>query len=363
MDPGPRPNKSAMRHNPPSRPLTGCACDIVCGGGSSSGGRCVEAISACADDIPHTNGPYNLAVLQDNQVYRIKDVLGQRANWRLLSIRILCEPRYRLTLLRKTLVATSLLDGVPMARLSDGAMEAALRSRSESEVAPGHAQLTGHVGPNNITLAEPKTLFHTFARVLKESYHSKPCEVAAADELVVAMRLGDEAPSSGAKGWKLKIDKHIKAHKVYPVRKLVVSAALQYVGSGPQQINRHTVEKDAIGIQIVDDLCTWAREKRNLSVRLRSQPVADDDVCYYVFSRHVLGVSRAHKYTLKGRWADVTGLRNTNSSTNGTVGLYPGPGRPGLISIAEPLRVVIDPYVKWRHTLTAQRAELRRLKW
>lgn len=95
-----------------------CACSTSCSTGYNTSAACAEGLRACASRVDRIEG---IAVLEGNSVYRVGDVLGLNgARYRLDSTSILCEPRYRATLLRRVLVSTSTLNGRPTGELCKG---------------------------------------------------------------------------------------------------------------------------------------------------------------------------------------------------------------------------------------------------
>ena len=317
---------------------TRCVCSAACKGPSTASASasfrsstCLEAIPACRESALR-RGPQSLAVLAQNSVYRLQDILAQRGlDWRADSIAILCEARYRGTLLRTALVQSSLLDGVPLVRMGANAIEAALASRAEGGK-PGHALLVGRSGPSNLTLGAPETLFASFVRHMAARHAAAECEVAASDELIIVMRLGDEAPKS-AFGWMVRADRYMASPrgKAAGLRRAVVCAVLHYDADserGGVRYNQHTERKDATAFVLVDELRRHLKRKHKLHVRVRSNPDVDADICFYVFSPHVVGVTRFHQL----------GPPEANASEGRAFGLDPGPGRPGLFALAERIR-------------------------
>lgn len=322
-----------------SENATQCACESLCEklvgsarilGGGELATRCDEAIPACSGRVLR-RGPHSIAILAENKVYRIKDILAQRGpDWRSDSISILCEPRYRGTLLRKTLMDTSQMNGSPLKGLDDEALEAAVRSRFEGR--PGHALRIGRTGPSTIKLGTMRANFHAYVQHLQKLHASKRCDAAAADELAIVMRLGDEAPET-AKGWMQKADQYLKSSRAR-LRKAVVCAVLHYdpdvnhldTGIAPFL---HTDRKDQRSFQLIDELIAHLRA-RGLETRVRSNPDVDADMCFYVFSRHVVGVTR------------VKELYRDSRTRERTVGVDPGLGRPGLFSLVDQIRLAMN---------------------
>ena len=336
--------RAAMRRTPlaaTSENATQCACESLCDKlvgstrtlrGSSLATRCNEAIPACSGSVLR-RGPHSIAILAENKVYRIKDILAQRgSDWRSDSISILCEPRYRGTLLRMTLMDTSQMAGSPLKGLDDDALEAAVRSRFEGR--PGHALRVGRTGPSTITLGTMRANFHAYVQHLQKLHASKRCDAAAADELAIVMRLGDQAPET-AKGWMQKADQYLKSSRA-KLRKAVVCAVLHYDPDGNDLHTGiapflHTDRKDQRSFQLIDELIAHLRS-RGLETRVRSNPDVDGDMCFYVFSPHVVGVTRVKEL-----------YRDTQNRTRGrTLGFDPGLGRPGLFSLVDQIRLAMN---------------------
>jgi hypothetical protein len=324
-----------------SENATQCACESLCEklvgsarilGGGELATRCNEAIPACSGSVLR-RGPHSIAILAENKVYRIKDILAQRGpDWRSDSISILCEPRYRGTLLRKTLMDTGQMNGSPLKGLDDEALEAAVRSRFEGR--PGHALRVGRTGPSTITLGTMKANFHAYVQHLQKLHASKRCDVAAADELAIVMRLGDSAPET-AKGWMQKADQYLKTSRAR-LRKAVVCAVLHYDPDGNHLDTGiapflHTDRKDQRSFQLIDELIAHLRS-RGLETRVRSNPDVDGDMCFYVFSPHVVGVTRVKELYRDSRTRD----------TGRIVDFDPGLGRPGLFSLVDQIRLVMN---------------------
>ena len=163
--------------------------------------------------------------------YRLKDILFVIGNrYRLDSMTILGEPRYRGTLLRETLVRTSTYDkwgnGTMVSlhsSLSPDEVEAMVQTRSDVEgQAPGTAYMDGREGGNGIYLADRDDTIPTFAGLLKQMYEEGRCEgvvgpdymygggageqVRKDQPLIVSYRMGDETwPKSVADDYAAKL--------------------------------------------------------------------------------------------------------------------------------------------------------------
>ena len=120
----------------------------------------------CAKNVDHIEG---VAVLDHNSHYRFSDIIRSEGNrYRYDSVTVLCEPRYRNTLLREALLRSSHLNGAPLAELCGSAaptstacgeaVEAAVAQTAEPHPSQvGWARLQGHSGPSGITLSSSDT--------------------------------------------------------------------------------------------------------------------------------------------------------------------------------------------------------------
>ena len=210
-----------------------CAAFSVCGDpcDATRSQTCTEAIGQCSATIDRIDGPLGstLAVLSSNPTYRLKDILFVIGNrYRLDSMTILGEPRYRGTLLRETLVRTSTYDkwgnGTMVSlhsSLSPDEVEAMVQTRSDVEgQPPGTAYMDGREGGNGIYLADRDDTIPTFAGLLKRMYEEGRCEgvvgpdygggadqqVRGDQPLIVSYRMGDETwPKSVADDYAAKL--------------------------------------------------------------------------------------------------------------------------------------------------------------
>ena len=210
-----------------------CAAFSVCGDpcDATRSQTCTEAIDECSSTIDRIDGPLGstLAVLSSNPTYRLKDILFVIGNrYRLDSMTILGEPRYRGTLLRETLVRTSTYDkwgnGTMVSlhsSLSPDEVEAMVQTRSDVEgQPPGTAYMDGREGGNGIYLADRDDTIPTFAGLLKQMYEEGRCEgvvgpdygggagqqVRGDQPLIVSYRMGDETwPKSVADDFAAKL--------------------------------------------------------------------------------------------------------------------------------------------------------------
>ena len=163
----------------------------------------------------------------------MNDLLHHKGTrWRKDTISVLCSPAFRGTLLRVVFWKTSTIDGTavkdfesfsnvggvetliagrgesPRAGASavdcasiggGGAAETAntLRSTSDQDAVAtedkylGYARDVGRTGPNGVVLGHVDNNLVSLALALKDRHAAGRCEVAAADELVIPLRLGD----------------------------------------------------------------------------------------------------------------------------------------------------------------------------
>ena len=166
-----------------------CAAFSVCGDpcDPTRSQTCTEAIDACSSRVDRIDGPLGstLAVLSSNPTYRLKDILFVIGNrYRLDSMTILGESRYRGTLLRETLVRTSTYDKwgngtlVPLHdHLTPDEVESMVQTRSDvAGQPPGTVYLDGRDGGNGIRLADRDDTIPTFASLLRQMYEEGRCE-------------------------------------------------------------------------------------------------------------------------------------------------------------------------------------------
>ena len=277
---------------------TGCACASICRGEVTSHGTdshlCTEAIPACMNAIKRV-GTWHLALLESNPVYRVKDLVQRKgARWRLDAMTILCEPRYRGTLLRQALARSVTVDSRKLSTtLSDAEVEAQIATRAEGQV--GHYQLTGHEGPSGVSL--PRSLWGSLLHELRLRRGNGDCaDVASPDELVVIMRLGDEV-SHTAQLMKA-IRSYLATHNAtsesgYPSpRRAVVSGTLAFADNKLGGTRRAFAANDREVNQSLSAVRSMLSllHKEGISARVRSETVADKDLCYYIFSPHVVGI-------------------------------------------------------------------------
>ncbi|CAE7214520.1 unnamed protein product, partial [Symbiodinium sp. CCMP2456] len=164
-------------------------------------GRRLICSCSCARDHVFYNssntrrvGKYQLALMDQNDAYRVGDLLWHRgspkhARWRADSIAILCNSAFRGTLMRDMLRSAVLVDNHAIApSLSDPDLEQLLSMRGEGRV--GYAYASGETGPNNLTLPSTAEAWAGLRHVVGLRYTA--LGPSSDDVLLVPLRLGDE---------------------------------------------------------------------------------------------------------------------------------------------------------------------------
>ena len=286
------------KFNPKNK--TGCACSAACDTRRPNEGGCKEAIPACARNIK-SFGRYNISVLADNGIYRVKDLLGSpaTATTRRDSVAILCERRYRGTLLRHAMQFSSTVDGKSLRSLPDDALERLVASRGDDHT-PGHYASSGLTGPSGLTFGSWSDMHREFVDALLS--RQKTCPRAGDNELLVTMRLGDQ--NAEAALLEKSIRSYLKEHA--DVERVQISCVMHFHRSSaarPGDVLAYERSKVLASHKHVAEL-VHRLEHRNITVGVSSVPVADEDLCRYVFSRHFTGIEGRGFYEL------VSGLRH-----------------------------------------------------
>jgi hypothetical protein len=261
-----------------------CACGWLCGGRRRRDDTpCSEAVPSCANSMPRASS-FGMAVQAFNPVYRIKDTLFNLGEtWRIDSMIILCESRYRGTLLRQALVRMLSVDGEPgrLSRLSDSAVEKFIATRGD-DGRPGHFRMLGF-GPFGSGVSLTKFLMPGFVMRLRDLQATGACSEAEADELVVVIRLGDEIQKP--RELVHVVRRYLAAHPC-EVARAEVSGTINFASNSP--LFRYNDSVVQMSLAAVDELVALLR-REGLPTRVRSEPVADRDICHYIFSDHVIG--------------------------------------------------------------------------
>lgn len=257
---------------------------------------CTESIPFCAATVRWHGRDPNIAILEDNEVYRVSDVVGRGGSkWRIDAIRVLCNARYRGTLLRAALEAHSLYKGAPVRRGVEehgpGWLEDTLAATAPTEA------FKGVTGPSGITLGRTRELKATFVSLLRDRYEQGACEVAADTELVLHPRLGDTEIRSNARG-KESNQELLRQVRRYIARfpsitGVVINVVLNF-GPVPWKKRRNGIPIFTYTQEQEDAAVGWVSgfledlQEANINARVRSQPIADDDICFLVFSKHYM---------------------------------------------------------------------------
>jgi hypothetical protein len=272
-----------------------CACSAKCDTGAP--GNCSEALEGCSPNIEYIEG---VAVLEHNSHYRLSDItdaVGTR--YRYDSVAVLCEPRYRKTLLRDALVRSSTLDGAPLSDLCGGepsrstacgqAVERAVSEKAEPK--PGWAKMQGVTGESSLALSTGGEKEAALASALSGKLHSGECQKFPKNTLVVSVRMGDVfCDDSIAQKHAPKIRSLVKATKEMinrtadDISHVRFSGVMHYVSGS----SKRTKKCDADNRDFVQSLLEAAKSKGLPGVRIHSEVDADNDLCTFVYSPHVL---------------------------------------------------------------------------
>ena len=154
-----------------------------------------------------------------------------------------------------------------------------------------HSYAIGLSGENGVTLGSihANTVALATALVAKRGREPTQCRGAADDELVVPLRLGDmlSDPSSA----KREIDKYMKSDCGGGITKAVITGVLHYgYAKGSKNSTRYerSDKDDKLSLTMVDLIVEHLKQVHSLQVRVRSEPNADLDMCFVVFSRHII---------------------------------------------------------------------------
>ena len=241
--------------------------------------KCSEAIKFCEPNIKRSDD--GLAILRSNPIYRASDIIFQRGmRWRRDSIAILCNKRYKGTLLRKVLEATTTFDSKT--------------DFTRSHSWPPNATMCGATGPNGATLAAPERLLQELVRLLLSPESDCARRQPRGDRLVVPLRLGDIGSRfihdqwGGAHKLVAAVQSYLKEHP--SATKVVLNAVLNY--SPNPWLGRFgfagNASEDAAGLRTRQQLFDSFHHAVKGGARWRSEPVLDDDLCLLVRAPHIL---------------------------------------------------------------------------
>lgn len=229
-----------------------------------------------------------LAVLRSNPVYRLHDLINQWGmRYRVDSMSILCESRYRDTFFRRVLQDTITFNGVPLLRnLTDSDVEAFVASVGDEGEAPGFYKLSGR-GAGSFELATPGAAELSLATVLKEKKERGECtDLANDNELVVDVRVGDTL--SNKSQILDEVSEYINASEG-SIASVVVSAVLHYGNNTYKSSFKESAKHDDGSINLIKNIVADIEQQFGLPVRVRSEPVVDSDLCFYTHAKNLVG--------------------------------------------------------------------------
>ena len=239
--------------------------------------KCSEAIKFCEPNIKRSDD--GLAILRSNPIYRASDIIFQRGmRWRRDSIAILCNNRYRGTLLRKVLEATTTYPSNT--------------DFTRSHSWPPNATMCGATGPNGATLAAPERLLQELVRLLLSPEGDCARRQPRGDRLVVPLRLGDIGSRmlhdqwGGAHKLVAAVQQYLKEHP--SATKVVLNAVLNYSPNPWLGRFAGNASEDAAGLRTRQQLFDSFHHAVKGGARWRSEPVLDDDLCLLVRAPHIL---------------------------------------------------------------------------
>mmetsp|Transcript_47458 Transcript_47458/g.122627 ORF Transcript_47458/g.122627 Transcript_47458/m.122627 type:complete len:591 (+) Transcript_47458:339-2111(+) len=258
---------------------------------------CGEGVPACSGRVPVL--PFEgseIAVLSDNSVYRLNDILLKTGTrWRLDSFTILCEERYRNSLLRLVLMKALTFppsdegSGVGVESGAGADADQAFEQRVAAalhEPLPGFAKWTHRGGPGELQLANSTQLLETLASELRRRHEAGECDGAQEGELVVSLRLGDL--NSIAASVVHVVREYVRKHPG-KVQAVVLMAVLHYGAntvSSKELLWMRSKETDTKSIDVLREVVAGVRAL-GLPVRVRSESDADKDLCFLCFSDRV----------------------------------------------------------------------------
>ena len=321
-------------------PAATCACSTTCTRDAelrSTSGHCGQAVDegdACTHERLFTSSqPVGLVVLERNEVYRANDIVYcaseddkgcSRA--RLDARTIMCEEVYRGTLLRKMLAATCEVDRRPVS-CDDGCE---LTSAAIAEPYPGFSYTTHYaaaqvhedgmsgcraatarlqgrcLGKGYLVVGEAQARLETLSDLIGAARGN--CTLAADDELIVPLRMGDMLPESAEDVVK-SVKRALASAPSKSVRSVVFNAVMHYgnnllgVPGNPGGKWVRTAHTDQINLEFIDLLFKLAKEKIGVPLTLRSEPVLDTDLCYLVHSPLLLITAENRTENTFGRLA------------------------------------------------------------
>eukprot|EP00408_Alexandrium_pacificum_P016832 CAMPEP_0171188020 /NCGR_PEP_ID=MMETSP0790-20130122/17617_1 /TAXON_ID=2925 /ORGANISM="Alexandrium catenella, Strain OF101" /LENGTH=375 /DNA_ID=CAMNT_0011653091 /DNA_START=44 /DNA_END=1171 /DNA_ORIENTATION=- len=272
-----------------------CSCPACPSPGEDTISGCSDAIEACSPFIKRIK---SVSVFETNSRYRMSDLLSHHGKrWRVDSFAIMCDPKFRNTLLRDVLRETSNLGGADgvgpdasLANLSDGELEQLVGRNYEGP--PGYSCVVGETGAGRLQFGTSEEQIAVLARLIASRYQRGLCERAEPSDVVVYVRLGDARRHEDAivdAVWGM-------VNSTKGIKRIVFSGVAHYPGYGPWVVNDRSV---AGSVELMYKL-TARFKLRGFDTAMRSEPSADKDMCYMATARH-LALGGSNFGTLVGK--------------------------------------------------------------
>ena len=260
---------------------------------------CEEALPTCEPFAPR-HGRWGVAALV-NPTYRIKDLLYQHGDrWRYDAVRIMCNPRYRGTALRRILYRTSTVSGLrsTLPGSPDAQRERHVQSLSDVDAygrrqPRGVFRLRGATPPRAaINLSNLPRQLHAFRQALRGAR----CKAFGHSSLVVVLRAGDVAWATRSAAANLQaispglVARAVDYLQAQPrIVHLRIFTVMHFGGKAldgtggfeklPATINASLLMLDAFIAQVQGRM--RAAGRRPLRVHVHSNVAVDDDVCAF----------------------------------------------------------------------------------
>jgi len=235
---------------------------------------CGEAIPICRNSISRATA-WNLAVLPSNMVYRVGDILRQTGmRYYHDSAAILCQARYRGTMLRTVLQNASLWKGTSLRNWPDTTLEKVLSSHAQ-----GYYSMLPDDTHSGLQLGSKKLMLETTERALMEM----KCSHANESSLVVHIRMGDKTFPDLSSIIPCVWD----ALQGGDRKEIILNGVINF-SPNPWLGKFHYNESQVATIGNDISTLVWTLRKRfQKPVTVRSEPSADDDICFAVKSPNV----------------------------------------------------------------------------
>jgi hypothetical protein len=276
-------------------PLGQTACFV--GGAKDEGKSCGEPVHGCP-----ASKVGDLSVLITNTHYRVGDIVFLKGlNWRSSAMAILSNPIFRGSMMRSVLRERVTVNGSSLgdkckgdSAQADTCLESLLASLSEAGT--GYFCNLGAKGPTGLTMPSSESMLQGMREWLQKRHGQGKCEVAEDNELVVPVRLGDKLDKPANVRREID-DALISKLKDANISTIVFTGVMHFSGFIGGFDGRATESKVDENFRFVNGLQDHYAEK-GMTVRMRSESVADEDLCYLAFAPHLLKACR-------GGWCDI----------------------------------------------------------